>query len=47
MNTVQKDSGAYIEVDLRVRTRNVKEFDLVNETNMVHNILSIFRQIYL
>jgi len=46
-HTLQKDSGANGEVDLRVRTKETLQYNLVNETNLVHNILSIFRQFYL
>jgi hypothetical protein len=46
-HTLQKDLGANSEVDLRVRTKQTIEFNLVNETNLVRNILSIFHQFYL
>jgi len=46
METLQKDSSANGGVELKVRMRETKEFKLVNETNLVHNILGIFSQFY-
>jgi hypothetical protein len=45
--TLQEDSGANGEVDLRVRMKETLEFNVANETNLVLNFLSIFRQFYL
>jgi hypothetical protein len=40
------DNSSAVLMQFRVK-QNRRPYNLLNETNLVHNILSIFRQIYL